>query len=360
MSLEPAVMTADEAFSLSDDGPLGLFFIDENITKLDENDEDEDAFHLHPLIKQMDPEEEDFTLDDPFPALFKKQSAPISKKPKLPLDQYLPHDALCLLLSNIATAKMLPSLLSASRSFQEATRSPQTWQGIPVSLPPAAVSYPQQIGKYSTMWKEAKTIMMPRSSELVSELTATCPCVPLELVWRFDTRLKGSGVTVSKNGKTASRSDEDKVVVLGDAPIRNSYFEIFLDERDDDTVWENPNDFGLGFTSSHSTACESMESVEVAGEVPHSWVVDFSKSSIFLVINNEQAGMYEFFGAADIRKGDRVGLLMEPNVIRVYLNGVRQASLNVPESATIEGTLYPVFDLYGRTKQMTYSEASSP
>lgn len=369
MSLEPAalpadILPADEAFSLNDDGPLGLFFIDDNIANLD-NDE-EDSFCLQPLADQLDPEEDDFTLDDPFPALFKKKSAVSSKKSKLALDQYLPHDALCQVIQNIATTKMLPSLLSASHAFHEATRSPQTWQGIPVSLPPAAAFYRgRHIPKYVAMWQQAEKIMMPRCSKLSAEFRETCPDVPREFIWRFDSRLKGCGVTVKNNGKTACRTDDDKVVVLGDAPIRNSYLEVFLDERDEDMSWENqPNDFGLGVTSSHQTACEELKqgNLEVAGEFPHSWVVDFSKNSIFLVINNENVARHELFGAADIHKGDRVGLKLERHLIRVYVNGKQEATLTVPDHAPIEpmGTLYPVFDLYGRTKQMTYSEASSP
>lgn len=359
MALEPAALPADEAFSLNDDGPLGLFFLDDSAMNLDNIEEGEDSFSLFQLGDDLHEEEASVSFD-PFPALFKKMPASSRKKSTLSLDQYLPHTTLCEVINNIATTKMLPSLLSASRSFHEATRSPQTWQGIPVSIPPAAVFYTEKLESYSDMWKEAEKIMLPRCSNLFVQLNETCPDVPLEVVWRFDSRLKGTGVTVKNNGKTACRSDDDKVVVLGDAPIRESYFEVFLDERDDDMDWENPNDFGLGVTASHRRAREQMKSVEVAGEVPHSWVVDFSKSSIFLVINNEQAAQYEFFGAADIRKGDRVGLLLEPNIIRVYINGLQEASLKVPEHALIEGTLYPVFDLYGRTKQITYSTASRP
>jgi hypothetical protein len=344
--LEPAAFALDEAaFSSDDDGPLGLFFLDNNIPYVDE-EEEEGRCSLHP-----------------FPTLIlnKSQESKASiDESRVSIDKYLPHTTLCQIMKNIMTTKMLGSLLCVNEAFADAAKSPLTWQGIPVSLPLSAGLYVEEIVQVCSAWTQASKIVMPRCSDLFAEFLDACPDVPLEVAWRFDSRLKGSGVTVKNHGKTACRTHDDKVVVLGDAPIRNNYFEIVLDERDDDISWENPNDFGLGVTASRTKAREQMNTVEVAGEVPHSWVVDFSKSSIFLVINNEQAGQYEFFGAEDILKGDRVGLLLEPLRIRVYVNGIQEAILKVPETAPIEGLLYPVFDLYGRTKQMTRSVASLP
>lgn len=367
ITLEPVAFPTDGAFFDNDDGPLGLFFLDDSMMDPDDVEDEDETFCLRPIL---DDHEEEFMLE-PFPTLgLKKKSAPIlntmknstmKKKSAICGDTYLPHTTLCQVLNNVATAKMLGSLICVSHTFEEAVRSPQTWQGLVISLPPEILNYSATIEKQVAMWSEAKKIVIPRCSSLFLELSHTCPEVLVENAWRFDQRLKGSGVTVKNYGKTACRTDSDKVVVLGDAPVRKRYFEIILDERDDDMGWENPNDFGLGVTSSQRKAREQMKSVEVAGEIPHSWVVDFSKSSIFLVINNEQAAQYDLFGAQDIRKGDRVGLLLEPHWIRVYVNGIQEASLKVPDHAPIEeGILYPVFDLYGRTKQMTYTMASGP
>jgi len=353
MSLEPAFPMPGDDLPLHADGPLGLFFLDDNMPDLDGAEEEEDFFCLRPL----DPYQEECCILKPFPALGLCKPS----KSTVSMDQCLPHTTLCQILKTTMTTKMLGSVLCVSQAFADAAKSPLTWQGIPVSLPPSAVLYADEIANLCSMWMQASKIVMPRCSELFADLMDTCPDVPIQIAWRFDERLKGSGIVVKNNGTTACKANEDKVVVLGDAPIRNSYFEILIDERNDDLSWKNaPNDFGLGVTTSRAQAKDQMNKVDVAGELPHSWVIDFSKSSIFLVINNDHAAEYDMFGAEDIRKGDRVGLLVEPQAIRVYVNGNQEASLKVPENAAIEGLLYPVFDLHGRTTQMTRSVASRP
>lgn len=353
--LGPAALPTERALA-ANDGPLGLFFLDDNLPDLDDDEEEEECFCLRPLFAELYQEEE-FSSFQPFPSLTRCIK---SKKSLVSIDSCLPHTTLCQVLKSAMTTKLLGSVLSVNHAFADAAKSPLTWQGIPVSLPPSAPLYEEEITNLLGAWTQAKKIVMPRCSDLFAEVLDVCPDVPTEIAWRFDPSLKGSGVQVRDHGKTACKINEDKVVVLGDAPVRNSYFEIVLDERDDDTDWDNPNDFGLGVTSSRTKAGEHMKKVEVAGEVPHSWVVDFSKRSIFLVINNEHAAQYDMFGAEDISKGDRVGLFLEPNAIYVYVNGIQEACLQVPEHAKIDGILYPVFDLYGRTKRMTRSVASHP
>eukprot|EP00746_Dinoflagellata_sp_MGD_P015923 gnl/MRDRNA2_/MRDRNA2_135622_c0_seq1.p1 gnl/MRDRNA2_/MRDRNA2_135622_c0~~gnl/MRDRNA2_/MRDRNA2_135622_c0_seq1.p1 ORF type:complete len:476 (+),score=85.62 gnl/MRDRNA2_/MRDRNA2_135622_c0_seq1:83-1510(+) len=378
LSLGPAALPLDAALP-QNDAALGLFFLDESM--LDTQDEEEVCFCLRPLCAEIDQEEQEYMPSKPFPSLFLQSSPPRSKdiccdddashlqantsflkaqQATVSIDKYLPHATLCHTLNNIMTTSNFGSICLVSHSFADVAKSVLTWHRLPVSLPPSADMYREDIAKQCSMWVQAKKIEMPRCSDLYAELLDVCPDVPLEILWRFNRRLSGSGIAVKNHGQTVCKTGENKVVMLADAPVQKSYFEVILDEIDHDVSWENPNDFGLGVTSSLVTARKQMHCYDVADEVPNSWVVDFSRSSVFLVINNEQVAHYEFYGSVNLVKGDRVGLMLEPHAISVYVNDIQEVCLKVPESAPVQGILYPIFDLHGRTKQMTRSHVVHP
>eukprot|EP00928_Gymnodinium_smaydae_P010203 TRINITY_DN13825_c0_g1_i4.p1 TRINITY_DN13825_c0_g1~~TRINITY_DN13825_c0_g1_i4.p1 ORF type:complete len:144 (+),score=26.37 TRINITY_DN13825_c0_g1_i4:39-434(+) len=93
----------------------------------------------------------------------------------------------------------------------------------------------------------------------------------------------------------------------------------------------------------------------VADEVPSSWVVDFTDTSVVLSVDNAEAAKGERTTSADLLEGDRVGLRITSDVIEIFINGCRRERFLLPEQCRIpeDADIYPVFDLYGRTQQLS-------
>jgi hypothetical protein len=256
---------------------------------------------------------------------------------------------------------------SIARGFPEAVKSPDIWRGRSVRIdPPLVRGLAPYLSTWLPVWRHASKLVLPRSSQLLAEVRRLEPHVPIEVMWRFDQTLKGNGVEVVNHGLTVRRIDDEELVVLGDAPIPKSrapYLEVCLDERGqaiDCSEDELLNDFGFGVTA--SAPQEIGELGAVADEVPRSWVVDFTQSSVVLSVNNNEAAKGCAVSAHDLHEGDRVGLRVLPHAVQVYLNGVLCETLSpAPEDCVPAGIdLYPVLDLYGRTVQISRTDAEEP
>lgn len=101
----------------------------------------------------------------------------------------------------------------------------------------------------------------------------------------------------------------------------------------------------------------------VADEVPRSWIVNFTKFSTNLTVNNCEAGKGSQVSGEDLEEGDKVGLrFTAQGKIEIYINGVLQDQITPSERDRVpEGVeLFPVLDLYGCTEQLSRTFANSP
>eukprot|EP00435_Cladocopium_sp_Y103_P031724 s1027_g8.t1 len=206
--------------------------------------------------------------------------------------------------------------------------------------------------------------VLPRSAQLLSQVAQRAPDLPVEVSWRFDRHLKGEGVQVLKHGCTVRRVAEEELVVLGDAALpseqgRCPYLEVHIDECGEG-IGDQINDFGFGVT-----ACDPEEISElgsVADEVPRSWVVDFTQSMVCLSVNNREASQGKRLSAAALKEGCRVGLLVKPTTFEIYIDGILRDTLPVRVEDRVPSNtgLYPVLDLYGRTIEISKTEAEEP
>jgi hypothetical protein len=279
---------------------------------------------------------------------------------------FLPQEVWEVILWSAIDVCDILTIASIAPGFLEAVKSPDVWCGRPVRISPSLVrGLAPQLCKWLTVWRRTSKLVLPRSSQLLAEVQRLDPCVPIEVMWRFDQNLKGNGVEVLNHGLAVRRIDDEELVVLGDAPLpkgRTPYLEVRLDERKEAAACSEDelNDFGLGVT-----ACDPEEISElgaVADEVPRSWVVDFTQSSVVLSVNNNEAAKGYSISAYDLHKGDRIGLRVLPNAVEVYLNGVLCETLRPPpaECVPMGIDLFPVLDLYGRTVQISRTAAEEP
>lgn len=277
----------------------------------------------------------------------------------------LPEEVWVMVLSAAMEASSIRRLSCVSRGFPELVQEPGVWAGQAVRLAPAALPrLAPCLGRWLNAWRRAERLVVPRSAQLLAEVARRAPELPVEVAWRFDQHLKGDGVDVLRHGMTARRNSEDELVVLGDAPLTSSpgrpaFMEFRLDERGE-AVGDCLNDFGFGVTATEPEDIRELGSV--ADEVPRSWVVDFTQSSVVLSVNNHEAVKGRHVSAADLHQGDRVGLRFMAETVEVYINGVLCERL-VPQEedrVPVEQGLYPVIDLYGRTVQISRTEAEGP
>lgn len=276
----------------------------------------------------------------------------------------LPEEVWTGVLGFAVELPLLGVLSRLSRGFPDLLVSHSVWAGRPVRISPALV--PQlapRLGKWLDVWQSSTKLILPRSAQLLSEVSRRAPGLAVEVAWRFDQHLKGDGVEVLKHGLVARRTSDEELVVLGDAalpsaPGRTPYLEVRLDERGE-AIGDGLNDFGFGVT-----ACDPEEIGElgaVADEVPRSWVVDFTAASVVLSVNNQEAAKGYRVTADDLHQGDRVGLRLAPGQVEVYING-RLSEKLVPrvEDCVPTSGLFPVIDLYGRTIQVSRTFAEEP
>lgn len=280
----------------------------------------------------------------------------------------VPEEVWTAALRFVVDVPAIGRLSAVSPDFERALRREEAWRGRTVRVPPASLAGLAPVfAKWLAAWRCVERLVVPRSSQLLAEVALRAPELPIEVAWRFDRHLKGDGVEVLLSGLAARRISDEELVVLGDAPLpcgpgRQPYLEVRLDERSEQGAADGDglNDFGLGVT-----ACDPEELREigsVADEVPKSWVVDFTQSSVVLSVNNHNAAKGRGVSAAELRQGDRVGLRVMPDAIEVFVNGALRERLKpCPEERVPEGvSLFPVLDLYGLSTQISRTDADGP
>lgn len=284
----------------------------------------------------------------------------------------LPEEAWALALSyGIDSLTRIGTMACVARGFPALLKSEMVWLDRPVTIPPNILTgLAPQLGSWLPAWRCASKIVVPRSQQLILELSEHLPGVPLEVAWRFDQKLKGRGIEVVNNGSAVRRMEnaDEEFVVLGDAPLMQTvgslvapYIEVTLDDRSAASMDGGVNDFGIGVTAQPPSGMDELGSV--ADEVPLSWVVDFTKNMVALSVNNREAAKGRAICGDVLREGDRVGLLVtNAGALEIYLNGILREHL-VPSSGDCvpKGVdLFPVLDLYGCTKQLSRTDADRP
>jgi len=283
----------------------------------------------------------------------------------------VPEEAGFQILSFIVEVKGIPCLARVNRGFSALMKSELVWARRSVHIAPGMVpGLAPHLAMWLPAWRLASKIVIPRSQQLIAELAREAPDLPVEFAWRFDRELKGIGVEVIHHGRSVKRvaGADEELVVLGDAPLfqtvpENPYLEVVFDDRSIDVAKDDLNDFGIGVTAQPPTAIEELGSV--AGEVPLSWVVDFTRSSVVLSVNNMEAAKGCGVSAKDIHQGSRVGLRVTAiGTFEIYLDGLLRESLAPNECERVPPGvhLFPVLDLYGCTAQLsrTYAERPTP
>lgn len=272
-------------------------------------------------------------------------------------------------MSVAALAVEVPTLAAFSRvshCFSEVAANEVVWRDKVIRIASSCMTdLAPRLEHWLQAWRACKKLVLPRSEQFLRQVQQRAPQLEVEVSWRFDKYLKGSGVEVEQQGNSVRRVAEEELVVLGDAPLcrskdRYPYLEVTLDEYGEG-MGDDVNDFGFGVT-----ACEPEEISElgaVADEVPCSWIVDFTPSMVCLSINNREAATRKSLSALDLKQGARIGLLVKPAEFEVYIDGVLRASLPVKvaeERVPCEVGLYPVLDLYGRANEVSKSDAEGP
>jgi len=278
----------------------------------------------------------------------------------------LPEEVWCFVVCMAVEVPTLGTLSRVSRGLQKVVSLEASWRGRVIRVLPSCLpNLAPQLDRWLTTWNSARKLVLPRSTQLLQEVAERAPHLAVEVSWRFDQCLKGQGVEVLKHGSCVRRlaNAEEELVVLGDAalpagPRGYPYLEVMLDECGEG-IGDNINDFGFGVTACDPEEIEHLGSV--ADEVPRSWVVDFTKSMVYLSINNREAGCGKRLSALDLKQGSRVGLLVKPTSLEVYVNGVLgEIFTPIAEEQVPLGALYPVLDLYGRVIQISKTDAEEP
>jgi hypothetical protein len=280
----------------------------------------------------------------------------------------LPEEVWILVLSLQIEVARIGTIANIARGFLALLKSESVWANRPVRLLPSLV--PQlapMLSAWLPAWRHASKLIIPRSKQLISELARRAPDLPTEVAWRFDAHLHGEGVEVTNHGRSVRRIEgaEEELVALGDAPLpktRPPFLEVMLDDRSAEVQsYDMVNDFGIGFTACSPSTIDELGAV--ADEVPNSWVVDFTQSSVLLSVNNSEAAKGKNVNAAMLSDGDRVALrVTEAGSIEVFINGqlhehlVPSGDRQVPQGLD----LFPVLDLYGCTVQLSRTDAEEP
>jgi hypothetical protein len=246
-----------------------------------------------------------------------------------------------------------------------AAQCPTVWAGKRIRIHPRMLqSLAPVLNKWLHAWVLVDRLVVPQSQQLLAELEGIAPSLPVEVAWRFHEHLHGQGVQLLEGGTVARRTGKDDLVVIGDAPLRapegrQQYFEVVLDERGDD-FGDGLNDFGIGVTACPPTRIKRLGAV--ADEVPRSWIVDFTRNSVILAVNNESVAQGYGVSSEDFKDGDRVGLLLGHDRVEVFLNGASQERFDLETQHTIPSAtpLFPVLDMYGRAARISCSDADAP
>jgi len=268
----------------------------------------------------------------------------------------------------VAEVPLIPVLARVDTGFNKMLCHAAAWKGRRVIVPTGALQgLAPVLDHWLAAWELASKMVIPRSTQLLSEVNRRAPQLAVEVAWRFDTHSKGEGVQVIRDGASVRRTDVEDVVVLGDAPLvveqdRPAFMEVRLDELDDVPAGDGLNDFGIGVTACAPEEIEDLGAV--ADEVPCSWIVDFSKTSVCLSVNNNLETKGVGISASKLANGDRVGVRITPkgDAVEVFINGQLCETLKIPAMQHIPASarLYPVLDLYGRAVQVSCTGAREP
>jgi len=284
----------------------------------------------------------------------------------------LPEEAFSIVLALVVDISRISCLSCVARGFSELLKSELVWANRRVEVPFRAIEgLAPVLSTWLPAWRLASSLVVPRSKQLLAELSQQMPELPIEVAWRFDSELKGAGVEVIKNGWSVRRvtDAEEEFVVLGDAPLLQTvsatgpapYLEVILDDRTASMENDLINDFGIGVTAQPPSDIRELGAV--ADEVPLSWVVDFTKSSVVLSVNNSEAAKGSGANGKHLHEGDRVGLRVTPaGTFEIFINGVFLEHLEpLPHECVPPGVnLFPVLDLYGCTAQLSRTNALQP
>jgi hypothetical protein len=282
----------------------------------------------------------------------------------------LPEEVWTAVLNMVVDTPGIARLAPVSRPVLGVLKSEMVWIDRCVRIPPSGMAkIAPRLSSWLKAWKFVKKLVIPRSAQLIKRISeqAPKPDFPVEISWRFDKSMKGDGVEVINHGRSVRRRDGavEELVVLGDAPLvrtdTSQYFEVTLDDRSAENDEDSLNDFGIGVTVRSPSSSNELGSV--AGEVPFSWVVDFTATSVVLSVNNQEAAKAMNVSGEDLKAGDRVGLkVTAAGTLEIFLNGELREHLepDVSERVPQGMDLFPVIDLYGCTVQISRSDAECP
>jgi len=273
------------------------------------------------------------------------------------------------ILTCIADVRLLPIISLLAHGFPEAMKNTAVWRNRVVRTSPQGMYLlAPNLKSWCCSWRLASKMVIPRSNQLITAISQQLPNMILDFAWRFDEHMKGDGVEVLNNGLSVRRTGDEHLVVLGDAPLladtagTGQYLEVVLDIRGE-LLGDGLNDFGLGFTACDPTHMLQDDLGEVADDVPHCWVVDFTSYSVVLNVNNYVTACGTKISGATLKEGDRVGIRAAADgAIEVYLNGALCQRLVPPQAdrPPVGVALYPVLDLYGRSVQITRTKNDMP
>jgi len=334
----------------------------------------DDALLIAQLKLSMRTERSGTVAEPDFPG---KLDTNASQRPLAELPGQMSEQAWCLVLAMMMDVTRIGCLSRVARGFSALLKSESVWAWRPVEIP-ATVNLEKLapiLGTWLPAWRQATKLIIPRSQQLSAELAQQMPDLPVEVAWRFDPVLKGDGVKVLNYGLSVRRLEDadEELVVLGDAPLPQTvaaldapalppFLEVTLDERKSDAKdGDNLNDFGIGVTARPPTNIGEMGAV--ADEVPLSWVVDFTKTSVVLSVNNLEAAQGKKVCADDLVEGDRVGLrVTDAGSFEVFINGqLREHLVPMQSECVPRGVeLFPVLDLYGCTTQLSRTNRRAP
>lgn len=288
-----------------------------------------------------------------------------------PAIELVPDDALIHVLSLVTEVSSISNLSPVCQRVSTLVKSESVWKGRVVHIPCAGlVNFMPELNTWTNSWRQASKLVVPNSPELIAKIVQRAPELKVDVAWRFDPELKGSGVLTCNGGRSVRRAlgAKDDLVALGDAPLPTRvghdggpkpYLEVVLDDRSGKD-FDGLNDFGIGITTRRPT---KKQVGSVADEVPLSWVVDFTKHAVMLTVNNFEVAKGLKMSGEFLEEGDRVGLLFTPEgTVKLYINGKLEDHLIPSETQRVpkDAELFPVFDLYGCTLQLSRTYADSP
>jgi hypothetical protein len=282
--------------------------------------------------------------------------------------EWLPTDILSTLLAFCAEVRTIPKLSCVSPRFADQVQSPEVWRGRRVRVGPQALElFAPKVGTWLAAWNSVSALVLPNSKQLLAEVSRQAPNLEVEVSWRFEEQHTGVGIKVMQNGASVLRVADEELVAIASSPIvtppgKCPYIEVRIDKRRPEAMEEEElNDMGIGFTACNPSSIREIGAV--AAEIPTSWVVDFTNSFVLLTVNNSEVDKKFGVSSVDLQEGNMVGLrLRAQSLIEIYINGELHETLNIPteDHVPLGVPIYPLFDLYGQTEQISCTGAEEP